>query len=186
MPATTPVYALRYQELGDAPHGPNLGQNLALDVEAQLVRLDDPTPVGKMVGAGAAQSITHAATNVVDFASSQINLGGMNDLTNNWFNVITPGIYLAVGSFKWAADATGYRSIAIGLNGVDRKRVVQDANTAFGVTTEQDISLVMNLVANDKVTLRVLQTQSPAAALLAEYTLVDSVSLSLHYISPAT
>lgn len=186
MPATTPVYALRYQELGDAPHGPNLGQNLALDVEAQLVRLDDPTPVGKMVGASTAQSVPHASETPADFAGSQINIGGMNDLANNWFNVVTPGIYLAVGAFRWAAQATGYRAIGIGLNGVTRKRVTQDANTAFGVQTEQELSLVLNLVANDKVTLRVLQTQSVAAALLAEYTFVDSVSLSLHYISPAT
>lgn len=37
---TTPTYALRYQGLADPPHGPNLGQNLAEDVEAQIARLD--------------------------------------------------------------------------------------------------------------------------------------------------
>jgi hypothetical protein len=40
MAGTTPVYGLRYQELSDPPHGPNLGQQLALDVEDELVRLD--------------------------------------------------------------------------------------------------------------------------------------------------
>lgn len=38
--ATTPVYALPYQGLADAPNGPTLGQNLALAVEAELVRID--------------------------------------------------------------------------------------------------------------------------------------------------
>lgn len=37
---TTPVYALPYQGLTDAPHGPNLGQQLALAVETELVRVD--------------------------------------------------------------------------------------------------------------------------------------------------
>lgn len=37
---TTPTYGLRYQELTDPPHGPDLGKNLATDVEAQIARLD--------------------------------------------------------------------------------------------------------------------------------------------------
>lgn len=36
----TPTYGLRFQELGDAPHGPNLGADLAADVEAELERID--------------------------------------------------------------------------------------------------------------------------------------------------
>ena len=38
--ANTPVYALPYQGLADAPNGPTLGQQLALAVEAELVRVD--------------------------------------------------------------------------------------------------------------------------------------------------
>ncbi len=40
MPDTTPIYGLRFQELGDAPDGPGLGEDLALDVEAELTRID--------------------------------------------------------------------------------------------------------------------------------------------------
>ncbi len=40
MPATTPVYGIPYQELGDAPHGPNLGSQGFLEVEAELIRID--------------------------------------------------------------------------------------------------------------------------------------------------
>lgn len=144
-----------------------------------------PRAAGKMVGAGTAQSITHAVPNVVDFMSSQINVGGMNDLTNNWFNTITPGLYLAIGSIRWAYAGSGYRALSIALDGTDRMRVTQDTNTAFTVSTEQTLSLMLNLVAGNKITMRALQTQSPAAPLSLEYTLVDSVSLSLHYISPA-
>lgn len=40
MPATTPVYGIPYQELGDAPHGPNLGSQGFLEVEVELQRMD--------------------------------------------------------------------------------------------------------------------------------------------------
>jgi hypothetical protein len=36
----TPVYGLRYQELSDPPDGADLGENLALDVESELVRIE--------------------------------------------------------------------------------------------------------------------------------------------------
>lgn len=40
MPGSTPTYGLTYQELGDAPNGAGVGENLAEDVEAELVRID--------------------------------------------------------------------------------------------------------------------------------------------------
>lgn len=40
MAGTTPVYALRYPSPGDAPDGATEIQNLATDVEAQLIRMD--------------------------------------------------------------------------------------------------------------------------------------------------
>lgn len=40
MPDTTPVYALPFQALTDAPNGPTLGEDLALAVEDQIARLD--------------------------------------------------------------------------------------------------------------------------------------------------
>ena len=38
--ATTPVYAIPYPVLGDAPNGPSQMQALALEVETELVRID--------------------------------------------------------------------------------------------------------------------------------------------------
>lgn len=37
---TTPVYALRYQSLTDPPDGATLGEDLALDIETELARVD--------------------------------------------------------------------------------------------------------------------------------------------------
>lgn len=40
MSSVTPVYGWRFQTLGDRPHGPNLGEDLARDVEATVAGLD--------------------------------------------------------------------------------------------------------------------------------------------------
>lgn len=40
MAGTTPIYGFPYQELGDPPHGPNLGKQLAEEVEVELQRVD--------------------------------------------------------------------------------------------------------------------------------------------------
>lgn len=40
MPDTTPIYGFRFQELGDPPHGANLGADLAADVETVVNGID--------------------------------------------------------------------------------------------------------------------------------------------------
>lgn len=40
MAGTTSVYGLRYQTLGDSPDGASLGEDLADDVETELIRID--------------------------------------------------------------------------------------------------------------------------------------------------
>src|SRR4051812_7246240 len=50
--ATTPTYAWRYQGLSDSPHGPNLGANLALDIEADFIRMDTPADWQMFISSG--------------------------------------------------------------------------------------------------------------------------------------
>lgn len=40
MPGTTPIYGLRYLELGDPPDIPKVGKDLGTDVETELDRID--------------------------------------------------------------------------------------------------------------------------------------------------
>jgi len=61
MPGSTTTYGLPYQELSDAPDGPDLGQNLAEAVEAELERIDaDLFP--NSVGFGEFAGSTHSTT----------------------------------------------------------------------------------------------------------------------------
>lgn len=46
---STPVYGLRYQSLTDSPDGASLGEDLATDVEAELVRIDAAAAVGTRI-----------------------------------------------------------------------------------------------------------------------------------------
>jgi hypothetical protein len=143
----TPVYGLHYQALSDAPHGPNLGANLANDVEAQLVRIDGVAamqpdiqvlvasanyvkPAGarvvhyKLIGSGAAGggAVTNAA------GSSAMGAGGgAGEFVEGWVDASTLAdlVALTVG-----AAGTGV-SGAAGNNGGD---VVWNGITAKGGT----------------------------------------------------
>lgn len=70
MPGATPTYGLRYQNLGDPPHGPNLGQNLAEDVEAALAAAE-ATAAAATAALAAALDAAEAA-----LAASIAGIGG--------------------------------------------------------------------------------------------------------------
>src|SRR5690242_17990592 len=55
--ATTPVYGFPYQEDGDAPDGPLLGQNLAEAIETEFQRLDTGVSVHIRTTAGTANFV---------------------------------------------------------------------------------------------------------------------------------
>lgn len=52
MPGSTPVYALPYQELADAPNGPQGQQDLAEAVEGELLRMDTQPVVQVFTASG--------------------------------------------------------------------------------------------------------------------------------------
>lgn len=59
---TTPTYGLRYESLDDLPDGPHLGEFLAEDVEAQIVRLDAAIPFSGAVTVESAIDSTDRTT----------------------------------------------------------------------------------------------------------------------------
>lgn len=65
--ASTPVYGFRYQLLGDAPDGPDLGQNLALDVEAKFVSVDAAVAAINNLAPVVASSTTNDSTSSTTF-----------------------------------------------------------------------------------------------------------------------
>lgn len=72
----TPVYGLRFQELSDAPHGPNLGDDLALDVETELIRIDNSLTTQQT-------SITSLQSSVTTLQTDVAALGFVGDVLTN-------------------------------------------------------------------------------------------------------
>jgi hypothetical protein len=68
---TTPIYALPYQSLADAPDGPHLGADLALAVEGQLARID----------AAVASNVINIDANTTAIG---LNTTALNNLTGAW------------------------------------------------------------------------------------------------------
>jgi hypothetical protein len=83
--ATTPNYALRYPVLTDAPNGPQAFQNLATDVDTQLLATNSAArlPVCIMT-CGAATSIPSSVFTTIAFSTEQIDTAnGHDNATNN-------------------------------------------------------------------------------------------------------
>lgn len=119
--ATTPVYNLPYQALEDAPHGPNLGQDLAEAVETEFQRLDTiqtvttgftastgfTTLAFRGIRAGAVHTIKiHAQVTTTITLDSSGNLPDkqVGTLPSGWYDATEPtmifgdnGLYIITG-----------------------------------------------------------------------------------------
>lgn len=82
--ATTPTYALRYPVLTDAPNGPQAFQNLANDVEAQLVTTNGNTrfPVCIMT-AGVDTTLGNSVFTSIAFSTEQLDTASGHDTATN-------------------------------------------------------------------------------------------------------
>lgn len=78
---STPTYGLRYQSLTDPPDGATLGLNLATDVEAELVRIENQVNAGQTPGGRIATgkettdsaNFTTTETSIVSVAAPLVN-----------------------------------------------------------------------------------------------------------------
>lgn len=64
MPGSTPIYGLPYDSLTDPPDGADMGEDLALEIEAELARIDAAVPLAFPLA-----SIAVVQTSVVTTAS---------------------------------------------------------------------------------------------------------------------
>lgn len=104
--ATTPVYALPYQTLTDQPDGPSLGEDLALAVEAELVRID-----GDVSGIDTRVTTLEATTLLVasDYKSSgdvTVAAGASTLVHSLTFTAVSGEVY----TFRWMGSLQGQTS----------------------------------------------------------------------------
>lgn len=115
------------------------------------------------------QSLTTGTPAAMNFDSEDFDVGAMHDAVTNNNRVTIPannaGIYLLVGGSTFAANATGFRELALRKNNAT---VVQEAivavNSGTQLTTFQVVAVV-SLAAADFIDL--VATQNSGGALTA-------------------
>lgn len=130
---STPTYSLPYQTLSDAPDGPNLGEDLALAVEAalsaqvallaaRLTLLENMTAV--RMRQTSVQSIANNTWTGITCTAEDLDddpVGGASHSTSSNTSRITPayaGWYLYGGAVAFAtAAAVSQRGAAMAVNG---------------------------------------------------------------------
>lgn len=115
---TTPVYALPYQGLFDPPDGPSLGEDLALAVEAELVRIDGELDTVEDAH-GHTEGITNACGTSTTTSATYVNLPATSSFsfTKQRGAETKLKVFMSCSSFAQTNPA-GAR-FAVLVNGVD-------------------------------------------------------------------
>jgi hypothetical protein len=105
------VYGIPYQTLADAPDGPNLGEDLALEVENELIRVD-----AELVRQAAMPQIFQVvASGNTDLTTAEVDIAGA---TKTLTTVKPNARYVAIGSFYFSMIAAN-NGVALGKLMVD-------------------------------------------------------------------
>lgn len=151
MPGTTPQYGWPYQTLGDPPHGPNLGQQLALAIEGDVAIIDGRVSTVEALAAsldidrgllrgGATAATRHEGAwkqaNPQGFNSgvaAKVKFDGTPDRTTNDvivsgtgntdFALQRTGPWLAVGQLRGGGTGGAERSLFTQFNGATRGQI---------------------------------------------------------------
>jgi hypothetical protein len=116
-------------------------------------------PDGARVYNNAALTIPDTTGTLLTFNAERYDNGGLHDtVTNNSrLTAQKAGKYTIWAGVEWALNTTGFRMVAIRLNGTTNIALVT-ANGTTGNTTDQSISTLYHLAAGDYVEVMVWQT----------------------------
>lgn len=105
----------------------------------------------------ASQAIATNTTTRVDFDSEVADDGSNFDNATNFdYTVPVDGVYLIVVQINWQGNATGSRQASITING--SRAAMERLSSVGSVSTIQNVSMLVELSANDLVTAEVRQT----------------------------
>lgn len=172
----SPNYSLPYQTLADAPHGPDLGEGLALATDTALTAMDlrvDATETALTLRAAigirtTTQSIANATETDITLPTQEKDTTAM--FTPGDAHITIPaggsGLYLCVAWAVWAVGGTGFRRIGISKNngvtaGTDIWYVVT-TNTGGSADVGQVMSVMLDLTAGDNIRIKGLHNQGSA------------------------
>lgn len=190
--AVTPVYGWRYQGLTDQPHGPNLGANLGLDAEATVSGIDTRLAAAELItaevgpGAVARQaagfSLVSSANTDIPLDTEVYDSASMFAPTSALITIPAGGngLYQLNGWLFYPANNTGFRRLAVSVNGgttvgVDSWHVLVPApqSADCGLSINIDVPLV----ASDTVRLKGWQTAGISLSVNARLSVIRRAGL---------
>jgi hypothetical protein len=98
----TPVYGLPYQGLSDTPDGPNLGEDLALAIEAQIARIDGVAAAAAARLAVVRKTADEVISNTTTLQNDDVLLLPVAANTTYEFVMMVGFGASTVADFKWA------------------------------------------------------------------------------------
>lgn len=174
MPATTPTYAIPYPESTDAPNGPAQMQALALEVEAEIARVDGLISAGPLVKAcrvynSASISLTSGAYTALTFNSERFDTDTMHSTVSNQSRITftTAGLYAFGGNVSFAANATGLRALGIRMGGATYLSSQQVPSLGASAATELETHGIYAFTAGQYIELLAAQFSGGALNALA-------------------
>ena len=118
---------------------------------------------GASVTKGSAQSIADITLTAITFGTEEFDTDDMHSTSVNTERISIPatGVYIVTGGVQWASGTTGFRYIALEVNGTTN--IAEDRrNGVSGQETEQTVSRVYAFTAGDYVVLNCYQNSSAA------------------------
>lgn len=120
-------------------------------------------------------SVANSSSVSLTFDTEVFDSGAMHSTSTNTGRITVPtgggGVYVVGGTVEFAANATGYRSIGIRLNGGNTITGHRAITSSASVTTRLSTSAIYSLAAGDYLELQVFQNSGGAlnALALADY-----------------
>ena len=149
-------------------------------VENDVDAIQDFIPPQGSALSSAAQSIPNSTTTDIVLATDQIPLAGGMTRSGGVFTVPIAGLYLVVIKARWAANATGYRTLQLKRN----NSFYAEAPIAMGQAQDSGagISVVIKCAANDNLRMATWQNSGGA---LNVVTTSSGTSMAVCYLGPA-
>lgn len=169
MPGQTTTWDLRYPLYGDVADPAGQIQDLAEDVNGDLVTLQTALSAvqvklrGQISRTGSV-SVPNATPTNLTFDTEDFDNDNMANLgvNNQILTVNTAGVYLVIGRVEWASNGTGERQVTlVKSTGTATIGSFREPG-ATGSTTRQESIMLAYMPVGTQVRLQVLQTSGGA------------------------
>jgi hypothetical protein len=190
MTVYTPVYGWPFQALGDPPDGPNLGEDLALAIEAtmqQVAALSNQAAISVQalqnkpfceLQTAAVQALTGSAFTNLNLTTVIEDTNGMADVANNRIIIKTDGFYRILGQCTYATGVA-HRGVFLVKNGLYIASTTVPSSAADN--NRQQASRVIRCVVGDLLSMQAFTT---VAVNTEGNTTYGGVFLSAEWIRP--